>query len=403
MYVGLATIFLGGIGLATIFLGGIGEVATFKALVDAFKVEKIPKETNPTVGQITQLGREILNNQEEPLISQKKKDVKSLSSEELLEKCTELSLQNNSLKSSLSEEVSKDQQEINRELIERVGKMPESKQKELLEQTKANPQKFALVACAVAMESKCVISRTCKFFEECEWPSQELKEQLLPELVSSLVEKDGIAWDNWKSGFVKTGESSNPFEAPGFQCHRILINTKKIFGRSDFTRDPKPISPYLAKSIGLAIKQAADAHVLELKQKFEKGLEKEDQLRIGVEVVIGQFLETRFPASMIAPILPYLKNIPGMVSLELSDVGVGVGNPGNATSEENSNGFNDEHVEALLDIFRSQPYLQKIQINIGGMSEEKRKEFVAEWTKIWEENPARFQKPSPEKLFSLTE
>ncbi len=371
--------------------------------VDTFKAEKMPKGTNPTADKIDQLGQKILTEDNDQVIPEEKTtDVKNLSSEELLERCTGIPLQNNLLKSSSSDddEVSEDQQEINNELVKRVSKMQESEQKGLLEQANANPEKFALVALGVSMNSRYVVSRTCKFLEQCEWPSQKLKEQFLPELVSLLILENGIAWDNWELGFVKTGESSNLLNVPGFCCHRILINTKKIFGHGDFTINPKPISPYLAKAIGLAIKQVADAHVLELKEKLEKGVDKKDDLRIGVEVVIGQFMETRFTASMIAPILPHLKNVPGMVSLELSDVGVR--NPWDPISGKKSNGFNDDHAEDLLDIFRSQPYLQKTKINVDGMSEEKRKEFMSEWVKIWG-NADRFQKPSPKELLSLTE
>ncbi len=102
---------------------------------------------------------------------------------------------------------------------------------------------------------------------------------------------------------------------------------------------------------------------------------------------------------MIAPILPHLKNIPGMVSLELSDLGVS--NPWDAPSSKPSNGFSDQDAEALLDIFRSNPHLRKVKVNIEGMTEEKRKGFTAEWLEIWE-NPSRFKTPSPKEFLALT-
>src|SRR6185369_1989738 len=54
-------------GLATIFLGCIGGFATFKALVDAFKVERMPRGTNPTADKTDQLGQEVLNGEKEEL------------------------------------------------------------------------------------------------------------------------------------------------------------------------------------------------------------------------------------------------------------------------------------------------------------------------------------------------
>ena len=84
-----------------------------------------------------------------------------------------------------------------------------------------------------------------------------------------------------------------------------------------------------------------------------------------------------------------------MVSLELSEDGMS--NPLEVSYGKISNGFRNEHAEDILDILKAHPFLQKVKINVQGMSEEKRKEFLNEWVNIWE-NPSRFKKPSPEEL-----
>lgn len=334
-------------GLATIFLGGIGGFATFKALVDTFKAQKIQPGTDETADKTDQLGKEILNEET---------DIKKLPLETLLQMST-ASLQDNKL---ILDDQDKDQEEINYRIAIKVGHSTREEQKYWLDQTKGNPVKFALVSYGIAKHSSYVISKTCEFLEECEWPNEEMKEQLLPDLVSSYIVKEGI--------YISPGETI----VPGFkECYCISLNTRSIFGRGDFTSNSQPISSCFAKAIGLAIKQVADS--------LDEG--------IVFEVVIGQFRETRFTASMIAPILPYLKNIPGMVALDLMDV---------------QNGFNEEHADVLLDIYRSQPNLQVIKINIW-MSKEKKAQFDSERSKILKENLEKLsqvQNPSQDELLS---
>lgn len=381
------------VGLATCFLLGIGGFATFKALVDAFKIEKKERVANAATQNVDRLGQTTL----ETGLPEQKIDPVRLPLAELLKRTSGVPLENNLLRLTNSEkDVTDEQDKINSAIIAKVQRMPSDEQQKLLAEFKDQPEKFALIAMGRALE-KDVIANTCEFFEQCEWPSHELKETLLPQIVTMAIQQNGIAWDNWNAGFVETGPSTDFLNVPGFACHRIFIHTRKIFGCGDFTINPKPISPLLAKSIGEAIKSVALAHISELKEKMESGGVKENQ-RIGIEVVIGQFMETRFPASMIAPLLPYLKDVPGMVSLKLSDVGVR--NPEDEVSGKNSNGFCDEHAEALLEIFRSQPHLMQTKINIEGMSEGKVEEFMREWNQIWKDRP--FQKPSPGVLLALT-
>lgn len=379
-------------GLATIFLGGIGGFATFKALVDKFTAKVLPKGADPAADKIDRLRGKIKDGP--TVVITPEAYVKELSFDQLLEKTKGLPLHDNQLKmillKSSNEKKSPDQEMqnvIREEIWLRVNDMSPGDQQKALEKAKSYPEKFALLAHQIANSHKYTAARNCEFLENCEWPSEELKENLLPALIEyDILKHGGIDWKNFDWGFVRTGI--------GFSCNRIYINSKNIFGTGDLTRDSKPISPLLAKAIGLAIRRAARISMDKLKDDVNKG---EKNLKIGVEIEIAQSEELRFPASMIAPLLPHLKNIPGLVSLTLSDVGVT--NPFNPRSVTNyPNGFTDEHAEDLLNIFRTSPYLQIAQINIDGMSEAKQNEFMSEWVKIW--NTPR-KTPSSEELLAL--
>lgn len=346
-------------GLATFFLLGIGGFATFAALVNRFKrsqseADRLGPATLGTTPPAAQ----------DPLAG--------LSLDELLKKTSGMPLDTD--KPVIAEE----ERKVHSAIYDRVRAMQPEKLKEVLAQFKDNPEKFVLLASGVTTWTRW-IKNTCTFLEECEWPSQELKEKFLPQILRDTVTANGIAWDNWDAGFAETGKDSRNFSV-GFECQRILVFTRRIFGPGNFT---DPISPRLAKAIGDSIKFVATTHISDLKEKIEKGQNK-DKLRVGVEVEIMQFSETRFPASMIAPVLPYLKEVPGMVSLRLTDIG---------------KGFGDEHAETLLEIFKSQPHLVETRINVNGMSEEKRQEFLNQKEQIWKARA--MEKPSSDALIAL--
>ena len=89
--------------------------------------------------------------------------------------------------------------------------------------------------------------------------------------------------------------------------------TKKIFGYGDFNKNPQELSPYLVEDRKSLIKLGQ--HVSQqLKNDLEDNKDVKD-MKVGLEVCIGQFVECRFPASLISPLLPYLVKIPGLVSL----------------------------------------------------------------------------------------
>jgi hypothetical protein len=180
-----------------------------------------------------------------------------------------------------------------------------------------------------------------------------------------------------------------------FPTFRLVVITKRIFGRGDFVTKPQPLSPFLAQGMGIAIQDCAEAAMKELKQKYDDK-KTDNRTNIGLNLVIGQFTECRFPCSMVAPVLPYLQKIPGLVGLEIADVG-GSGLVTTKHSQRNGHAFRDEDAPALLDLFRTNPWLFHVNININGMTSQKELQFVQEWKSII---TAR-QKPVIEDLLAL--
>jgi hypothetical protein len=123
--------------------------------------------------------------------------------------------------------------------------------------------------------------------------------------------------------------------------------------------------------MGIAIQDCAEAAMKELKQKYDDK-KTDDRTKIGLNLVIGQFTECRFPCSMVAPVLPYLQKIPGLVGLEIADVG----------GSGRGHAFRDEDAPALLDLFRTNPWLFYVKINTNGMTPEKQTQFVKDWQLI---------------------
>jgi hypothetical protein len=131
--------------------------------------------------------------------------------------------------------------------------------------------------------------------------------------------------------------------------------------------------------MGIAIQDCAIAAVEELKQKYRDG-KTDENTKIGFNLVIMQFLECCFPCTMVAPLLPYLKKLPGLVGLEINDVG----GSGLTTAEGQQRGyaFTDEDAPTLLEILKTNPHLFHVKININGMTKGVENQFVQEWQAI---------------------
>lgn len=331
-------------GLATLYFVAM---KVYKSWFDPSRVDSTPQGTNSTLKADRQMPKVQI-------------DVKNLSLDELLERSTGIPTE-----SGKEVKVSDEQKAINEEISQRVAVMNEQGKREVLKQVKSSPKKFGLIVTLLTLNSRSTVTALCQFLDSIEWPSAELKEEHLPELLVADIVQKGIAWDNWESGFIEKIESVTPFKTKIFECHRLLIHTQNILGHGHFT---DPIPSYLAKALSLVIKRAAEGDIKKLKEKIGG----QEKFRIGIQLVIGQFVETKFTASVFAPLLPYLRDVPGMVSLGLSDIG----------TSSPQGGFSDVHAEGLLHLIRSQRFLWQVSIKTSGMTEGKEREFMGELEKI---------------------
>ena len=262
-----------------------------------------------------------------------------------------------------------------------IVKSPQHKQElvDAFAALKNDPGRFQQLAEHFVSQAPYVPRYLCQILEEIEWPSEELKQKLIPELMAMIIHQNGMI--DRQSG--PTIQGSNKIVGPNrlFETYRMLLITKKIFGTGDFTTNPRPLSPYLAKGIGLLLKDYGECCLEEMKKQLNEGKPKKD-IKVGFELAIMQFVECRFPASMLSPLLPYLADVPGIVALQLSDVGVR--NPWDAVVPGDSkNGFGDSDAPHLLAIFRNHPYLiGDVMINVDGMSEPVKKQFMKDWDDI---------------------
>ena len=233
---------------------------------------------------------------------------------------------------------------------------------------KNDTNRFLALVDLVIWKSKYVPRFTAVVLEKIEWPSEALKNEKLPAYLSQYILTNCL---NWQDEYIEIELPSSSKESTFFHAYKLIVVTKRIFGHDDFVKNPKNLSPFLAQGMGMAFQKSAAAALEELKQKHEKG-ETDAKINMGLSLHIGQFTECRFPCSMLAPVLPYLKKIPGLVGLEIVDVG----------GSRSKHAFRDEDAPALLDIFKTNPHLFHIKINVGGMTKEIRKKFLEEWLTI---------------------
>lgn len=227
--------------------------------------------------------------------------------------------------------------------------------------------------------------------ERFEWPDEEKKNKCIVGLLASLIT---LKYISWQEGFIELGSPENP---KGFNTNRLVVMTKNIFGEGDFTTHPKSIPVSLMEAIAAAI-QLSGCAAIEVLESQKKNEEIEEDTNLGIQVVIGQYVECRFPASMLAPMLPHLTHVPGLVGLQLSDVGMW--NPlDRPLKTTQGQGFGDNDVDALLEIFRTNRHLMNVRILIDGMAPEKLEEFMKQWQQIWEGRT--FEVPQVEELLTI--
>jgi len=245
---------------------------------------------------------------------------------------------------------------------------------------KGDPDRFMLLVSLVIFWSRYCPRFIANVLEEVEWPSDALKQEKLPVFLAFRIEHNCI---EWQDDSIEIGQPSAGEAPTFFRTFRLCVVTKRIFGHGDFVNNPPPLSPFLVQGMGIAIHDCAETAVEDLKQKYKDG-QTNEETKIGFNLVIGQFMECRFPCTMLAPLLPYLTNLPGLVGLEMNDVG----GSGLVTQQHGGQkigyAFRDEDAPALLDIFRSNPHLFHIEVNTDGMTPKGERQFVKEMQAIIE-------------------
>lgn len=226
---------------------------------------------------------------------------------------------------------------------------------------KADPDKFVALALAVASQDQATIYSGAQFLEKLDWPSEDLKKEILPSLILVMINNfDSIDWQS--NGISFSGDGKNCITV-----RRLLFNCKEMFGLGNFLNNPLEISPYFAKGVGLAIRANA-AFAIQMQEEDINEEKDESKLRTGVEVVFQQATECRFPVSMITPFLFYLKDMSELISLELKDI----------TPMQGEN-LNEEDFNTLLAIMKTSPYLCRYVVGERLMNEDQAERFAEAW------------------------
>jgi len=203
-------------------------------------------------------------------------------------------------------------------------------------------EQFGKLVVGLGMRWKAPQLQFARVIEQVTFPSEELKSQILGALISMrgvILQRDSDHLLN-----LETFDSLPLFE--------LNVDVQALFGYGDHTEDPAVLPESYAKALADTFKSAA-VHCLKEESK-------------GVTVRIGQQTECRFSAAMVRPILAHLTNIPGVIRLDINDIGVELGI-----------GFVDEDAEALLQIVRSNPLLRDFRVNTNSMTMEARNAFHA--------------------------
>jgi hypothetical protein len=207
----------------------------------------------------------------------------------------------------------------------------------LFSRAKGNPEKFEILLNLTVFESRYSPLFVAAVLEKLIWPTEKMKEEKLHVYLGTLIANNFLS-----------AKHHQPIVLFGSKTCRLVVMTEQIFGCKDFIKSAETIPPSLAQAIGHAIRLYAQGAEEEWRREGIYGYQPD----IGFELVFEQSMECRFPASMLTPVLPYLKNISGLVGLKMKVV----------------DGFRDQDANALLDIFNTNPGLLKYNIDIGGMT-----------------------------------
>lgn len=229
---------------------------------------------------------------------------------------------------------------------------------------KNEPAKFVDLTIFVSGVLPYTIHELDQFFNGLTWPTDELKEQKIPEVLALRMSKIAVRSD---VGQIKCGNKRR------INTYRAVLDPRQIFGLGNFNQNPVHSSNSVVKAFRIIVENLGHSIVNHLKKAFTKDSSLEKKL-IGLELSINPYTECDYPASMIVPFLAPLCQVPGLVKLDLSNIGI--------QNPLNSLGFGDREADAILEIVKTNPFLQEFLIETPGMSVDVQKQFDRDWNNI---------------------
>lgn len=285
--------------LATLLIGGLGGIAALKALVDAFKVKKIPSENNPTTHKTSQIGNKNLNKSAVNLTRTQKGtiDKTTLSILKLIEECPEIPLLENGCmdETALDHKIGETERKNFEKIIEWTSTASDQQLCAIFNRIK-NPDKFCLMATILVREEKTAFE-TCRILEAVEWPTQDYKNLLLPNLLHELI-LGAVIW----SCVTKYDLHNKTWDL-------LNIRLSRIFGEGNFVENPQPVSDYLVKVVSARVKDMCSHRINNTPDDYTLS----GRMRISIELIDSD--KQNFPYSMIEPFALHLQNIHEAVSL----------------------------------------------------------------------------------------
>jgi hypothetical protein len=219
---------------------------------------------------------------------------------------------------------------------------------------KENPEefkKFALYG-ASTVNPDATLFFIVDIFEKLDWPSEALKSEVLPQMLSTVMHKMGVI---------------SVYRDTDCPYGKITLNLPLAFKKEIYKQE---ISRTLARGISHAINEFTSTIFQDMKPFMKNGEISEGQ---GIEIYInlGDYCD-----SILEPLLPYFRGIPYLTGLYLGQKGINFIPTEPITDFDRPKGFKDEHIKKLRKILTSNTFLRNIRFNIDGMSSEGTHKFL---------------------------
>lgn len=212
---------------------------------------------------------------------------------------------------------------------------------------------FVFVSC-----SSYSIAYMCEFLERLDWPANRDKPVDLRNLVMCML-MGGLRRDRTVK-VCKNEVAVNKGES--VPITEVLVDFRPLIGKGNYNHDPITLPSYIYKVLGTMLRY------IDIQEDSYSDAAKKWQ---GVGMILGQFTECRFPASLLSPLLPHLAQMENLVALDVSDVGLVISPNG----VDNKRGFTDTDAQAFYTLLEKNPCLIDFRVNYGGMSTGESKKF----------------------------